>query len=143
MFSRSCEYTLQAIIYIALHAQNNAVGLQEIAKSQNIPSHFLSKLLQILIKQKILSSAKGPNGGFTLAKPADKLTLLKIVTIIDGPDIFNKCGIGLKYCSDKTPCPIHAQYKLVKNRIQDLLSNKTLSELCKDIESGQAIVNYK
>lgn len=143
MFTRSCEYALQAVLYIALNAKDGgSVGLKDIAGSQKIPLHFLSKILQTLVKNKILISTKGPSGGFSLVKSPSKLKLIKIVEIIDGLDIFNRCGIGLKKCSDKTPCPIHFEYKVVKDNIKSLLNDKSLEELCEDVENGQSIVSY-
>ena len=144
MFSRSCEYALQAILYISLHSQNgNSVGLKQISKSQKVPLHFLSKILQQLVKRKILKSVKGPNGGFSLNTSPSKLRLIKIVDIIDGLDMFDRCGIGLKKCSDATPCPIHFEYKIVKEKIKSVLTDKTLSELSQDVKEGQSIVTYK
>ena len=135
---------IQAILYIALHSQDRrAVGLKEIADSQNISMHFLSKILQNLVRHKILISTKGPNGGFSLYKSPARLKLIKIVEIVDGLDMFDRCGIGLKACSDKTPCPIHFEYKLIKNKIRELLKSKSLSQLCEDINNGQSIVTYK
>jgi len=144
MFSRSCQYALQAVLYIALHSKNkNAIGLKEIADSQKIPIHFLSKILQNLVKYKVLTSIKGPNGGFSLVKSPSQLKLMKIVEITDGLDVFDRCGIGLKACGDKKPCPIHFEYKKVKEKTIELLSTKSLAELCEDVESGQSIVTYK
>jgi len=144
MFSKTCQYALQAILYISLHSDDfKPVGLKAISKAQEIPHFFLSKILQDLVRQKILNSIKGPNGGFFLNKSADKLSLHKIVEIIDGPDIFDRCGIGLKKCSDKSPCPIHFEYKQVKEKIKHLLNEKTVAELCEDIKNGHSIVNYK
>jgi len=144
MFSRSCEYALQSILYITLHSKNgNAIGLKQISKSQKVPLHFLGKVLQQLVKHKILNSVKGPNGGFTLNIAPDKLRLMQIVDTIDGLAIFERCGIGLKKCSDNTPCPIHFEYKKVKDRIRNFLTDKTLAELCQDVEEGQSIVTYK
>ena len=143
MFSKSCEYALQAVIYIALHGQGGRnVGLKAIAESQEIPLHFLSKILQLLVRNNILTSFKGPNGGFSLKKNPDKLYLKEIVEITDGTDIFDRCGIGLKKCSDAAPCPIHFDYKVVKDKIQDLLQTKSLSDLIKDIEAGKSIVAF-
>jgi len=143
MFSKSCEYALQGVIYIALHGQNGKnVGLKEIAESQEIPLHFLSKILQIMVKNDILSSIKGPNGGFSLKKNPDNLYLKEIVEITDGTDLFDRCGIGLKKCSDTSPCPIHFDYKVVKDKIRDLLQTKSLSGLIKDIEAGKSIVAF-
>ena len=108
-----------------------------------MPLHFLSKILQQLVKRKILKSVKGPNGGFSLNISPSKLRLIKIVEIIDGLDIFDRCGIGLKKCSDATPCPIHFEYKKVKEKIRSVLTEKTLTQLCQDVEKGQSIVTYK
>jgi Rrf2 family protein len=142
MFSTSCHYGLQAMIFIALHAtENENVGLSRIAKEQDIPKHFLSKILQMLVKNKLLVSMKGPTGGFNLNRPASKITLIEVIDAIDGLDVFNKCGIGFKQCSDKHPCPIHHDYKKVRNRIQKLFETKTLQELVEDVESGDNIIS--
>lgn len=144
MFSKSCEYALQAMIYIALNITNEKnVGLKDIAEDQEIPAHFLSKILQQLVKHKLLGSIKGPHGGFYFVKSPKKITLMEIVSIIDGTDIFDQCGIGLKKCSDKSPCPIHHEYKQVKDQIKNLLSEKSLDELSHDINKGNSIVNFK
>ncbi|TRX59411.1 Rrf2 family transcriptional regulator [Fulvivirga sp. M361] len=143
MFSKSCEYALQAILYICLNAQKNRpVGLKDIAEAQKIPLHFLSKVLQELVKHKVLDSAKGPKGGFSLVDDPNNMYLLKIVEIVDGSDLFDRCGIGLKECSDEYPCPIHFDYQLVKEKIKNLLSEKTIYQLCIDVKNGDAIVSF-
>ena len=74
MFSKSCEYALQSVIYIAVHGKaGNGVGLKVISDHQEIHAHFLSKILQKLIKSDILSSTKGPNGGFSVQREASDL----------------------------------------------------------------------
>ncbi len=65
---------------------------------------------------------------------------MRIVEITDGLDVFDRCGIGLKACSEKKPCPIHFEYKNVKEKTKELLSSKTLTQLCEDVENGQSIV---
>ena len=142
MFSRSCQYALQATLYINLHQSEGPVKIKDIAETQNIPIHFLGKVLQILVKHKILDSTKGPTGGFLLRKKAEDITLLDIVEVVDGLDIFDQCGIGLKKCSDEHPCPIHNQYKVVRSRIQAIFDHKTIHELCQDVKKGEAIVSF-
>jgi Rrf2 family transcriptional regulator, iron-sulfur cluster assembly transcription factor len=142
MFSTSCHYGLQAMIYIALKAtENTNVDLSSIAKELDIPKHFLSKILQQLVKNKLLQSMKGPTGGFRLSRPSDQITLMQVINAIDGMEIFNQCGIGFKACDDDHPCPIHHEYKVVRNRIQHLFETKTLLELTEDIESGDSIIS--
>jgi Rrf2 family transcriptional regulator, iron-sulfur cluster assembly transcription factor len=142
MFSKSCHYGLQAMIYIALKSTDgNNVDLTQIATELDIPKHFLSKILQQLVKNQLLQSMKGPTGGFRLSRPSDQITLVQIIKAIDGLDIFNQCGIGFKACDDDHPCPIHHDYKVVRNRIQHLFETKTLLELTEDIESGDSIIS--
>ncbi len=142
MFSKSCHYGLQAMIYIALKSTGGKnVDLTQIATELDIPKHFLSKILQQLVKNQLLQSMKGPTGGFRLSRPSDQITLVQIINAIDGLDIFNQCGIGFKDCDDDHPCPIHHDYKVVRNRIQHLFETKTLLELTEDIESGDSIIS--
>lgn len=140
MFSASCHYGLQAMFYIALHASDERnVDLNEIANEQNIPKHFLSKILQLLVKHKLLISMKGPNGGYNLNRPADEVTLLEIVEAIDGLDIFNQCGIGFRKCDPEKPCPIHKDYKLIRDRVYNLFKNKTLVALNEEMKKGDSM----
>jgi Rrf2 family protein len=142
MFSRSCQYALQSVLYIHLKSgDGNAVKSRDIARSQQIPLLFLGKILQTLVKHDILESVKGPQGGFVLKEGREQMTLLGIVQNIDGLQIFDHCGIGLKICSDANPCPIHHEYKTVRERIHELFSRKTIAALCADVEEGTSIVN--
>ncbi len=142
MFSTSCHYALQAMIFIALKSEENKnVDLTSIAADLEIPKHFLSKILQILVKHKLLESMKGPTGGFKLSKPASEINLIKIVEVTDGLDVFNRCGIGFKKCDDKHPCPIHFEFSRVRKQVQVLFETKTLEQLVRDIEAGKSLVS--
>ena len=142
MFSTSCQYGLQGMLYIAMHSsKDDNVGLIEIAENQEIPRHFLSKILQQLVKAGLLESMKGPNGGFKLSKKPEKITLLQIIKAIDGLDVFTQCGIGFKKCSDDHPCPIHHDYKKVRDNVYELFKKKTLKELIFEAEHGEGIIS--
>jgi Rrf2 family transcriptional regulator, iron-sulfur cluster assembly transcription factor len=144
MFSTSCHYGLQAMIYIALHSsEEENVDLGKIADNQDIPKHFLSKILQVLVKHKLLTSMKGPKGGFKLNAPADEITLIEIIEAIDGLDVFHQCGIGFKQCDDNHPCPIHHDFKPVRDKVEKLFIEKTLQELTEDIKTGDSIISLK
>lgn len=142
MFSTSCQYGLQAMLYIAMHSSKDEnVGLIEIAENQEIPRHFLSKILQQLVKAGLLESMKGPNGGFKLSKKPETITLLHIIKAIDGLDVFTQCGIGFKKCSDDHPCPIHHDFKVVRDKVFDLFKEKSLKELIYEAEHGEGIIS--
>lgn len=130
MFTKSCDYGILATFYIAQNSsEKKYVGLKEIAKGTAVPIHFLSKVLQILVKNKILTSTKGLNGGFKLKRTTNEINLLDIIKAIDGMDIFDTCLLGLKDCNDEDPCLIHEHYKNIKEDFKSLLSKETLQAL--------------
>src|SRR6056297_785520 len=137
MFSASCHYGLQAMFYIAYHCQEGCnIELKEIAEERNIPKHFLSKILQQLVKEKLLCSMKGPHGGFRLSRDAETITLIDIVEAIDGVEIFDECGIGLRQCAEAEPCPIHDDFKTLREQVKELFQTKTLGALATEISNG-------
>ena len=143
VFSKSCQYAIQSVLYIALHGDaSHPVKTKTISETQEIPLHFLGKVMQTLVKHKVLHSIKGPTGGFLLVEGISDINLLAIVKIIDGLDIFSQCGIGLRACSDTHPCPIHEEYKSVKEKIKHLLESKTIGELCEDVHQGKYFCQY-
>jgi Rrf2 family protein len=144
MFSASCHYGLQAMFYIASHSSKDSnVDLNTIAHERDIPKHFLSKILQLLVKHKLLISMKGPNGGFRLSRSAQSISLIEIVEAIDGLDIFNHCGMGLTNCNEQDSCPIHSDYKRIRDHVRSLFETKTLAALTKEAESGDILANLK
>lgn len=144
MFSKSCQYGLQAMIYLALKGNGDArVGLQEIADHQKIPQHFLSKILQLLVKCGYLGSTKGKHGGFYLLKSPERINLLEIAITIDGNEFWDECGLGLKMCSDRKPCPIHHDFKKVKLEMKESLKERSLWEVCEEIRDKKTMLVLK
>ncbi len=145
MFSKACEYAIRASLYISIKSiDGSKLGIQEIAKEIDSPAHFTAKILQTLTREGIISSIKGPNGGFYLDPKAKPVPLTAIVRAIDGEDILHSCSLGLKECSDKFPCPIHNDIKAYKERLRKILKEKTLQELGGDLVKGKTFLkNYR
>jgi len=138
MFSASCHYGLQAMFYIASHCKEGCnIELKEIAEERDIPKHFLSKILQQLVREKLLCSMKGPHGGFRLSRDPATITLIDIVEAIDGVEIFDECGIGLRQCTEADPCPIHDDFKTLREQVKELFQTKTLEALATEITNGE------
>jgi len=85
--SRSTGYALLAVGYIAQNRKQGIILSQTISKKYNIPLEYLLKILQQLVRANVLRSKRGPRGGFSLAKPAKKITLLQVVEAVEGPMI--------------------------------------------------------
>jgi len=134
MFSKSCEYGIRALTVIGkAHKKDQKVGIKEICKLAKTPESFTAKILQNLVKRNILSSQKGPSGGFYFTRDLKDITLIEIVNIIDGEAIFNKCGLGLSHCDAKNPCPLHDQYEEVRNNLIEMCQNSNLLDLTEEM----------
>ena len=83
--SRSIGYALLAVGYIAQHQKEGIILSQSIAKEYKIPLEYLLKILQQLVRANVLRSKRGPRGGFSLAKPTRRITMLQIIEAVDGP----------------------------------------------------------
>lgn len=145
ILSKTAEYALRSIVYVALnHADNKKIGIKELARELELPAHFAGKILQQIVRHDLLASTKGPNGGFFLSRPAADITLMDIVRVIDGMQVFKSCGLGLKDCSDLHPCPLHHEFKIHREGLKHLFNTKTIQDLVNDIQSGKvSIYNFK
>lgn len=129
LFSRQCEYALQAVLYLALKPRGEMTSIKELAKHLSIPYHFLGKILQDLTRKGLLISLKGPTGGFGLAMSAEEITLFHIVDAVDGADFTRTCALGFPECSEKKPCAIHNQWATLRDGIYNMLSSKSIGQM--------------
>ncbi|MGV3509632.1 MAG: RrF2 family transcriptional regulator [Sphingobacteriaceae bacterium] len=137
IFSKTCEYAMRAVFFIAHRtAGGGRVGIKEIAAGIDSPEHFLAKILQDLSRRGIVQSAKGPTGGFYMDQQALKRPLSQVVEAIDGNGIFTGCGLGLQYCSEVNPCPIHHEFKTIRDQIHKMLLNTTIEDFNEDLNLG-------
>jgi Rrf2 family protein len=83
--TRASSYALHALAHMAASGEDRPVASHHIARARGIPELFLLKILKPLVSARILSSVKGPNGGYRLARPAAKISVLDIVEAVDGP----------------------------------------------------------
>lgn len=145
MLSNTCKYALRALIYLGKFSEaDKRIGIKKISKELNLSSPFLGKILQNLVKQKLLVSTKGPNGGFALAKKPGDITLWDIVVKVDGEEFFTNCLISLEPCITHDPskplCPVHTQYDKLRGEITNFYKDTTLEIISQDIDKFENLV---
>lgn len=141
IFSKTCEYAMRAVFFVAHRtAGGGRVGIKEIASGIDSPEPFLAKILQDLSRKGVVQSAKGPGGGFYVDTKILDMPLSAIVEAVDGGGIFTGCGLGLDYCSEEDPCPIHDEFKDIRNRIQDLLKTTKIGQFNEGLNLGIAVL---
>lgn len=137
MFSKTVEYAIRAVLFVAQKSEHGSkVGIKEISKGISAPEHFLAKILQDLSRKGLIQSIKGPNGGFYIEEASKKNTLADIVKAIDGDKLFTGCGLGLEICSEKNPCPLHDEFKVIRKKINQMLESATVGEFNDELVKG-------
>lgn len=131
IYSSAVEYAIRALTHLALSESESGrpSPVKELAQREGIPQHFLGKVFQTLARAGILSSTRGPHGGFAFARPASQITLYEIVRALDDTAVLERCVIGLSDCNDQQPCPHHHRWKPVRDQIERYLRGTTLGDL--------------
>jgi Rrf2 family protein len=129
IFSRQCEYALQAVMYLALRPQGKMTSIKVLARRLKIPYHFLGKIMQDLAHKGLLISLKGPNGGFALGMRPTDITLFHIIEAVDGVEFTQNCVMGLPQCSGKNPCALHDKWATLRDGIFSMLVSRNVAQL--------------
>lgn len=141
MFSKACTYSIRAMMFIVTRTSNGSkVGIKDIAQHTGTPEPYVAKILQTLSKRGIVASVKGRNGGFYVDPAASPIPLLDIVLAVDGNGFFLSCGLGIRHCSAQQPCPIHDEYKAIRDDIRDMLQRNTIQDLAAGLVSGKTFL---
>lgn len=141
-FSAASESALRLLTYVHAHADaRQKLGVSEIAAATGTPAAYAAKILQILARKGLLSSTRGPHGGFYLdPQQAKQLSAFEVVVAMDGASIFTTCMLGLKECSSKQPCPMHDDFVQIRQRLELALRQTSISSLSERYNSGRYFV---
>jgi Rrf2 family protein len=137
LISRTSQYAIQSLIYIAAQQQDIPVFSRVAAERLGVPSHYLAKIMQALCKGGVLTSYRGRLGGFRLSEAPEKISLMRILLITEGADFTKDCLLGLKVCSDETACPMHQKWKPIKEEVIGMLNQQTLATLSEAVLTGK------
>jgi Rrf2 family protein len=129
LFSRQCEYALQAVMYLALKNDHETTSIRELTEHLDIPFHFLAKILQDLTHKGLLISQKGPSGGFALGVRPEAINLLHIIEAIDGPGFRTNCVLGFEECSQTDPCALHEEWSHSRDSIIAMLEKNRIAQM--------------
>lgn len=138
MFSKTTKYGLRAVIYLALNAtKDEKVDVHSVATALEVPQPFLAKILQTLSRADIVSSSKGPGGGFYLDSINKDKNLTDVLICLEGRNLFDDCILGLPDCGDANPCMLHHQVKAYKSGLDKELKQSTIGELIESVGRGE------
>ena len=140
IYSRSAEYAIRAFVYLAALPPGSFAMAKNIATDANIPSHFLSKILQDLARDGFLKSTKGPRGGFRLNQAPENISMLRIIEAVDGTGRFDRCIGGNPECTDRAACGMHDSWVTLRSRIIDYLGGTSVADLAEALGEKQRML---
>lgn len=127
MMCQSAEYALRAVVWLASHPETN-LSTATIAERTQVPPGYLSKVLQILARAGIVQSIPGRRGGFTLARPADQLSVLDVVNAVDSLERIRQCPLKLESHAHQL-CPLHRRLDNVVAMVEQAYARTSIAEL--------------
>ncbi len=144
MLSNASKYALRAVLYLAQNSSaKKKFGAKTIAEELETPPPFLAKLLRQLASNKLVSSTKGPKGGFFLTDEDKENYLWDIIVCIDGGYKFDECFLGLSKCNGENPCPVHHIVAPFKENLLKKFKGKTINDLIEEMESNNTLISLK
>jgi Rrf2 family transcriptional regulator, iron-sulfur cluster assembly transcription factor len=131
LFSKSFGYAVRSVLYIgSVRAEKQYVQLEEITSKLNLPRQFTGRLLKTMVKERILTSFKGPTGGFSITEENLQIPLIKLAEIADGNRLEN-CVIKKKKCDPSNLCPLHNHFSKIREDLSIIMSRTTIGEFVK------------
>jgi Rrf2 family iron-sulfur cluster assembly transcriptional regulator len=127
--TRAGEYAILGMLYLARQPANRHVMVEEISDAERIPKSFLAKIFQNLVKAGFVTSHRGAGGGFSLKRPASKITVLEILDCIEGPIHLQRCLEDAALCERKDNCPLCLLFREAQDHLTDVFSRTTLKDL--------------
>jgi len=126
--SRPVEYGLRAMSYLARLEAAERIRTRDLAEAVDIPAAFLAKIMRKLTAAGILDAKKGHHGGYILAKPPAEIRFIDIMRAVYFEPAADHCLFGLENCDAENPCPLHSEWSILKQQIEEWANTHTLAD---------------
>lgn len=129
LYSRNTQYALRALTFLAERERGVVWPTHQIAKAERIAVPSLAKVMKELVRARMVRPGRGRKGGYMLAVDPRKVSLWHVMRRFDDPARLSGCAIGLKGCSDDSPCSLHPYWKKTRGVIERFLNRVHISDL--------------
>lgn len=126
---RESRYAIEGLMVLAKRPFGIPIELRDIAAAAEAPPDFLAKIFQKLKRANIVISSRGAVRGYALARRAAVISLVDIFTAVEGGDVFEHCVFWSDRCADRSPCPMHREWKKMRDAIVGSMRKITLADL--------------
>ncbi len=144
MLTNASKYAIRAVLHLTKKMdESTKMSGKEIGSDLDIPEAFIAKIFQKLVKANIISSHKGPKGGFYMSEDNLNKNINDIIWAVEGRDIFDGCFMGLPVCSDENPCPVHHIVAPFKEKMYEKFNNLTIKDFAEEIKDNGTHLTIK
>jgi len=127
--TRAADYAVRVMIHLATQPPGTRMKRESLAAAADVPPHFLSKVLQSLSRARLIVAHRGTTGGFSLAAPADQVSVLRVVEAVEGTLQLNACLSGGAGCNRQGWCPAHPVWVEAQAALTEVLKNASIGRL--------------
>ena len=131
--SKKADYALLAMRHLAANRDRAAISARELAEAYDIPAELLAKVLQKLVRARLLASIQGIRGGYGLSRPAASISVADVIEAVDGPVTVTACSVTDHSCDQYSKCSIRDPLWRVKDRILSGLASTSVADLATDL----------
>ena len=127
--TRASDYAVRIMIHLSSWPPNATIRQSDLSKSTDVSGHFLSKVLQQLVRARLIRSQRGSGGGYALAASAESVSLLDVVEAMEGPVRLNQCLDEEPSCDRKSWCPAHRVWAEAQAAVTNVLGGASIATL--------------
>lgn len=128
---KESRYAIEGLMVLAKNRIGAPMQLRDIAVAAGAPRNFLAKIFQKLNRANIVISSRGAVRGYALARRPDAIKMTDIFAAVEGGDVFDRCIFWRDRCADLSPCPMHFEWKRMRNSIAGIMQRTTLADLAR------------
>ena len=133
--SKKSDYALIAMKHLATRSDASSSSAREISEGYDIPLELLAKVLQRLVRSRLLVSVQGTRGGYRLARQASMISVADVIQAVDGPVTVTACSTDDHNCDQYSKCSVRDPLWKIKNRILDALNTVSVAEMAADSDA--------
>lgn len=141
--TRAADYAVRVMVHLSSLPQGSRLQKSAIVELSEAPESFLSKVLQRMVAQGLITSWRGSGGGFELAKPPEEISVLNVVEAIDGPMNLNLCVPGSSGCERSLACAVHPVWVEAREALVKVLNRATMDKLARKRLNAQDEATYE
>jgi Rrf2 family protein len=141
-FSQSTELAADSLLFMAAHPEKPGFSVEELAAAQHVSGSYLAKVFQQLVKASLLNSQRGARGGYSLARPPERITLLDIARVFEGSAPMYRCQAPARLCRLGSHCLILDAFREAEARLNEVLEGVTLADLLTRLKANSELAPW-